>query len=259
MLSLEQIEQQYPESLRPFKQSLLREYLQYKILQIMFASEYARELSFIGGTALRIVYGNQRFSEDLDFDNFGLSLEGLTELAQVVRAGLEAEGLNIEIDITSKGAYRCRVRVLDILFDNELSLHRDEKILIQIDSAAHNIAYSPDRQILNKFDVFSEIFVTPVDILLSQKINAALNRKRAKGRDFYDIVFLLSFTKPDYQYLQQKLGIENADALRKHLLTATEGFDFKALARDVQPFLFHAEDARKVELFREYIAQAALT
>lgn len=258
MLSLQQIEQQYPEFLRPFKQSLLREYLQYKILQILFASEYARKLSFIGGTALRIVYENQRFSEDLDFDNFGLSLEGFTELSQVVRAGLEAEGLNVETSVTAKGAYRCHVRVLDILFDNELSLHRSEKILIQIDSAAHNIAYSPDRKILNKFDVFTEIFVTPVDTLLSQKINAAFNRKRAKGRDFYDIVFLLSFTKPDYEYLQKKLGIENADALRERLLTATKEFDFKALARDVQPFLFRAEDARKVELFREFITHASL-
>ena len=73
MLTLEQIEQQYPENLRGFKRSLLREYLQYKILEIIFASEYATKLVFIGGTALRIVHDNSRFSEDVDFDNFGLT------------------------------------------------------------------------------------------------------------------------------------------------------------------------------------------
>lgn len=54
MLTLQQIEQQYPEALRPFKRGLLREYLQYKILEIIFASEYAAKLSFLGGTARRI-------------------------------------------------------------------------------------------------------------------------------------------------------------------------------------------------------------
>ena len=156
------------------------------------------------------------------------------------------------------GAYRCNVRLSGLLFAHGLSPHHTEKILIQIDSAAHGIAYAPDKKILNKFDVFTEIFVTPVDILLSQKINAALNRKRAKGRDFYDIVFLLASTTPNYRYLQQKLKIENADALRKRLLSATVRFDFTALARDVQPFLFHLQDARKVELFRQFIAQASL-
>ena len=73
MLTLSQITEQYAEALRPFKRNILREYLQYKILEIMFASEYATKLSFLGGTALRIVYGNTRFSADVDFDNFRLT------------------------------------------------------------------------------------------------------------------------------------------------------------------------------------------
>ena len=258
MLNLEQIEQQYPESLRPFKRGLLREYLQYKILEIIFASKYAVKLSFLGGTALRVVYGNTRFSEDVDFDNFGLREDEFEDLARKVRVGLEAEGLKVEVDTVAKGAYRCRVRLPEILFVNELSSHQEEKILIQIDSVAHDFAYQPDKKILNKFDVFSEIFVTPTDILLSQKIYAAVNRKRAKGRDFYDIVFLLSFAKPNYAYLKAKLSIADSESLRKKLLEFVAEFDFKELGRDVGPFLFKAEDTRKVELFREFIAQAQL-
>ena len=258
MLSLQQIEQQYPESLRPFKRNLLREYLQYKILEIIFTSEFAVKLSFLGGTALRIIYGNTRFSEDLDFDNFGLSESEFDALAQKVKIDLEAQGLKVEIDTVGKDAYRCRVRLPDILFINELSPHQEEKILIQIDSFAHSFAYQPDRKILNKFDVFSEAFVTPPDILLSQKFFAAVNRKRAKGRDFYDIVFLLSFAKPNYAYLQFKLGVDNAGSLREKLLESVDNLDFKALGTDVQSFLFNPADARKVELFRQFIANAVL-
>lgn len=258
MLTLQQIEQQYPESLRPFKRHLLREYLQYKILEIIFASPQAAQLAFLGGTALRLVYGNTRFSEDLDFDNFGLSDVEFNKLGARVRAGLAAEGLAAEVDTVKRGAYRCRVRLPDILFANELTPHRAEKILIQIDSAAHDFTYQPDRTILNKFDVFSEIFVTPPDVLLAQKLYAALNRQRAKGRDFYDIVFLLSFTKPNYGYLQIKLGVADATSLRKKLIASCTELDFAALGRDVRPFLFTPADARKVKLFPKFIAQAPL-
>lgn len=258
MLTLKQIEQQYPEELRPFKRGLLREYLQYKILEIIFASEYAVKLSFLGGTALRIVYGNARFSEDVDFDNFGLVKNEFDGLAQKVRADLEAQGIKTEMNTVAKGAYRCRMRLPDILFVNELSPHQEEKILIQIDSAAHDFAYQPDRKILNKFDVFSEIFVTPPDILLSQKIYAAMNRRRVKGRDFYDIVFLLSFAKPNLGYLKEKIGISGAEELREKLLGAADGTDFKALAKDIEPFLFESSDSKKVELFSEFIRQAKL-
>lgn len=259
MLSLQQIEQQYPDALKSFKRNILREYLQVKILEIIFASPYASRLSFLGGTALRIVYRNSRFSEDLDFDNFDLKDTDFDGLASAVVRGLELQGLTVEMNTVKKGAYQCNIRLPGILFSNNLSTHHDEKILIQIDSAPHHFAYTPDTKIINMFDVFSEIFVTPQDILLSQKINAIFSRKRAKGRDFHDVVFMLSFTKPNYGYLSQKFDIDNGEKLRKKIIAVTADFDFKELARDVQPFLFKPEDARKVELFRDYIAQASLS
>lgn len=258
MLTLEQIEQQYPENFRTFKRSLLREYLQYKILEIIFVSEYAAKLSFLGGTALRIVYNNQRFSEDLDFDNFDLRENDFSALAQKVKAGLEAEGFKIGIDVAGKEAYRCNVRFPNLLFGSGLTPHQSEKILIQIDSLSHTFAYRPERKILNKFDVFSEIFVTPPDLLLSQKINAVVNRKRAKGRDFYDIVFLLTFIKPNYQYLQQKMDINKPEELRAKLLKLINKLDFIKLAQDVEPFLFNPKDSKKVALFPDFIKQTKL-
>ena len=258
MLSLEQILPLYPHNLQPFKRNILREYFQYKILELIFASIYASKLSFLGGTALRIVYENTRFSEDLDFDNFGLSESEFTALAKHVQRGLEAQGLTVEMNIAGKGVYRCNIRLPDILFSNNLSTHWDEKILIQIDSAAHHFDYRPDNRMLNKFDVFTEIFVTPIDILLSQKIRAALERKRAKGRDYFDIVFLLARTVPNYDYLAVQLNIPDVKTLRERILKTIDQLDMKELGRDVEPFLFNPGDAKKIDLFREFWLQAKL-
>ena len=258
MLALDQIENQYPDNLRPFKRSLLREYLQYKILEIIFNSEYANKLSFLGGTALRIVYGNNRFSEDLDFDNFGLSETEFGKIAETIQKGLEAQGLKVEMSTVSKGAFRCNIRLPKILFENELSGYPEEKILIHIDTVAHHFDYKSDKKILNKFDVFSEIFVTPLDVILSQKFYAAVNRKRAKGRDFFDIIFLLSRTKPNYGYLKEKIGVSNETELRARLEAEFKKLDFKELGRDVKAFLFNPADVKRVELFPEYTRQVGL-
>lgn len=74
MLDLEQIKDQYPAALQGYERAILREYLQYKILQAVFESKHASQISFMGGTALRILHGNNRFSEDIDLDNLGLHL-----------------------------------------------------------------------------------------------------------------------------------------------------------------------------------------
>ena len=258
MLTLKQIEETYPENLRPFKKNLLREYLQFKILEIIFNSKFAGKLSFLGGTALRILYDNNRFSEDLDFDNFGLTEAEFSELADLVKANLEKQGFEVETGNVFKGAYRCKIKLPKILFSNELSAMEGEKMLIQIDTMPHNFNFEPDKKILNKFDVFTSISVVPADIILSQKIYASLNRKRAKGRDFYDIVFLLSFTKPNYAYLKEKMAVENSKDLKEKLLKGIKDLDFKELAKDVEPFLFNPSDSKKVEMFKEFIEQAEL-
>src|SRR5680860_249655 len=200
MLSLANIEKYYPANEQPFKKSILREYLQYKILEIIFNSKISQSLAFLGGTTLRIVYNNNRFSEDLDFDNFGISEEDFTALAAEVKKGLELQGYEVEIKNVFKGAYRSYIRMPKVLFDNKMASMQEEKILIQLDTAPHDFEYVRDTKIINKFDVFTQIYTTPLDILLAQKFYAALNRPRTKGRDFFDIVFLLPQTKPCLLY-----------------------------------------------------------
>ncbi len=253
MLSLKKIEEYYPLNEKPFKRNILREYLQYKILEIIFNSKYSNNLIFLGGTALRIIYNNSRFSEDLDFDNFTITEEQFADLINEVKKGLEREGYDVEIKNVFKSAYRSYIRMPNVLFDNEISSLREEKIMIQIDTVPHAFDYKKDAKIINKFDVFTQIFTTPIDILLSQKIYAALNRSKAKGRDFFDIIFLFPQTKPNYEYLENKLGIRNGRELKETLLAKTADMDFNELAKDIEPFLVNGEDSKKVKLFREYI------
>lgn len=258
MLSLSNIEKYYPASEQPFKKSILREYLQYKILEIIFNSKIGQSLAFLGGTNLRIVYNNNRFSEDLDFDNFGISEEDFTALASEVKKGLELQGYEVEIKNVFKGAYRSYIRMPKVLFDNNMASMQEEKILIQLDTAPHDFEYVRDTKIINKFDVFTQIYTTPLDILLSQKFYAALNRPRTKGRDFYDIVFLLPQTKPNYQYLEKKLGIKNWQELKERLISYTADLDFDELANDVGPFLINPDDIKKVKMFIPYIQSLEL-
>lgn len=253
MINLNELLAAYPPKLQGFQKNILREYLQCKILEIIFNSKYARKLSFLGGTALRIVYNHSRFSEDLDFDNFGLTKDEFIAVSEIVKKGLEMEGYEAEVRPVFKGAFRCYLKLPQILYQEGLTAHKGEKILIQIDTVAHNFKYRPQRKIVNKFDVLTEIFTTPPDILLSQKICAALGRKRTKGRDFYDILFLWNKTQPNFEYLREKLEITNLKELKKELFKKIKTLDFKQLAREVGPFLFDAGEARKLELFGEVI------
>lgn len=252
MLDFQQIKDQYPGNLQRFERAILREYLQYKILQAVFDSRHASKLAFLGGTALRIIYGNNRFSEDIDLDNFGLSWAEFEEVIQKVQRFMELEGFEVEIRNVAKDAYRCYIKIPELLYGQGLSPLQGEKMLIQVDTTAQGYEYKPETILINKFDVFSEIRVTPLDILLAQKIYTAVNRKRPKGRDFYDITFLFSRAKPNMGFLKQKMGVDTPESLRKEISARITEYDFKNLSDDVSPFLVNQADIKRVEKFREF-------
>ncbi len=255
MLSLKEIEKFYPGYLHKFKRFLLREYLQHKILEVIFDSRYATKLSFLGGTCLRIIHGNTRFSEDLDFDNFDLSIIEFHNISDIIKDKLNKQGYDVEIKDVIAGAFHCYVRFPKLLFSENISGHIEEKILIQLDTEPHHFEYNPQEYILNKFDIFTAISVTPPDILLAQKFYALINRKRKKGRDFYDIIFLLKTTRPNYNYLKQKLNIDNDKDLKNKVLSEVNNIELKEMANDVQKFLFNPDSIKQIMFFKEYINQ----
>ncbi len=253
MLDIDKIISFYPEHLKPFKRNLLREYLQYKILEIVFDSQFGKHLVFMGGTAIHIIHSNARFSEDLDFDNIGLKKQDFEQMISLIQKRLNLEGYTVEIKNVFKGAYRSYIKIPEVLFENRLSNYKEEKMVIEIDVEPQKFHYNPNKIILNKFDVFLHINVVPIDILLAQKVSAILNRKRALGRDFYDAVFLLGKTKPNFEYLKPRLKIGDMKKLKERLLEKCKRLNLKQLARDVEPFLFIPGDSKRVLFFCDYI------
>ncbi|PSR04470.1 MAG: hypothetical protein BRD50_03590 [Bacteroidetes bacterium SW_11_45_7] len=256
MLSLSEIQKFYPETLHHAGDFLIREFLQYKMLEIIYESDYADGLIFMGGTCLRIIHGNNRFSEDLDFDNLNLGEEDFSKVGDIIQARLEKEGYDVDVSVLHKRAFHCYVRFPGLLFREGLSGHKTQKILIQLDTEPQNFGYQPEQVLLNKFDVFTEVLTTPLSIMLAQKYFAVLNRIRNKGRDFYDIVFLHSMqTEPEWQYLNQKLGISTKKELKEAVLQHCEKLNMEKMAKDVEPFLFRSKDAQKVTRFTKLIRQ----
>ncbi len=253
MKTIDEICSFYPSALHNRGAFLLREYLQYKILEIIFQSDYALKFSFLGGTCLRIIHNTQRFSEDLDFDNFDLSEKDFELVSEVIKNGLEEQGFRVEMRNVFRAAYHCYIRFPGLLYKMGLSGHKEAKILINLDTEPQNFVFQSETHFLNKFDVFTSIYTTPLDLLLSQKILAITQRKRPKGRDFYDVVFLSGHTKPNYGFLTQRLSITNADELRIHMEAICKKRNFPQLTKDVEPFLFNIKDRQRILLFPEYL------
>jgi predicted nucleotidyltransferase component of viral defense system len=256
MLSLREIRPYFPENLHRFPRFIIREYLQYKILDILYDSPFATDLCFLGGTCLRIVHGNRRFSEDIDFDNISLKEENFNDVVNEIKKGLEREGYQTELKTVMKGAWHCHIKFPGLLFEEGVSGHKEEKILIQIDTEPQHFDYEPEKVILNRFDVFTTIWSTPLPLLMAQKLYAIINRKRNKGRDFYDLVFLMGRdVKPDFNYLENKISISEPERLRVAVIAKCNQLDMNAMAKDVEPFLFDVRDIMKVEQFEDVVKQ----
>lgn len=255
MLTYSQIIEKYsPEIVQRNPRAVLVEYLQYEILDSLFKQKGSEHLSFIGGTAIRIVYGSARFSEDLDFDNFGLSFAEFDELLQKVVSDMQNKGFVLEFRLVEKGAYHCYVKFPELLQLSGLPSKQGEKILIRVDAVRKEKYFEPNRFLLDSFDVRRNILVNSIDIILAQKIITIIQRKREKGRDIYDVDLLLGRAEPNYEYIEKQFGFKKDEVLARLKKRVTE-LDLKELAKDVLPFLLNADDQNRILLFREYVEQ----
>lgn len=256
MIGIDQILAEYPGMPGDRASFLLREYLQYRILRLIYRSKHAQKLVFLGGTCLRLIHANPRFSEDLDFDNRGLDTAQFKELGSEVQAGLADEGYTVTSDIRSRTAYRCKVRFPGLLFQQGLSGHAEQTVLIQFDTEPQRYQYEPELQRIAKFGVATSIPCCSQELLLAQKCHAILDRPRNKGRDFYDVVFLLSRgIAPDLEYARQRIGVSTLPELAERLIAHCDKLDMQAQAEDVRLFVLNAETLENVVHFAELIRQ----
>ena len=251
MLTIEQIAAYFPQAVfRKNPRGALVEYLQYELLDSMFKDPAARYLSFIGGTAVRIVHHSIRFSEDLDFDSFGLSFENFESLLSSACRDMMYKGFVVEYRMVQRGAYHCYIRFPQILYESGISPDKGSKILLQVDTEPKEPVYRPAVIVLNRFSVFRRILAAPPEILLAQKMAAVLYRKREKGRDLFDVSFLAGITIPDFGFIKKCLGMEK-DAFIHLFSQRLDELDFDFLGKDVETFLFDPEQKDRVVYFRE--------
>lgn len=254
MLTYQELKSQYETGPAVSPKNILVEYLQHELLDSLYKQKGSEFLSFIGGTAIRVCYKGNRFSEDLDFDNFGLSYEAFQKMLGEVVKDMERKGFLTEFRFSEAGAFHCFIKFPKILSENGVSGHTEEKILIRIDTVQKEKLFRPDVYTISAFDLYRDILVSPPSIILSQKLITILERKREKGRDFYDTSFLYGRAEPDFSYIEKITGADKKEFIEK-LFARCKMLDFNVLAHDVEPFLIHPEDAERVRSFPRFIEQ----
>jgi len=257
MLNLEHIQNYFSPQIREnpaHKKYIVKEYIQLMILDFLATSKFVKKITFIGGTNLRLVKGIDRFSEDLDFDCKDFSAEDFAEMSQSVLTFLQRSGIRAETREKQSEkliAFRSSIYFPELLFELGLSAYQEERFLIKLESQNQGFQYTPQMATISSCGFFFSFPIPPDDILCAMKVSALLSR--AKGRDFYDVLFLLSQTKPNYDYLAQKQNIHNLTELKTRLTETVEKVDLLHKSKDFEHLLFNKANKEKILHFSEFI------
>jgi len=183
----------------------LREIVQEIALLGLWRSKFFDKAAFYGGTALRILYGLDRFSEELDFsllmpmEDFGLNV-----YLSALQNELAAFGFQVRLESPSKSS-QSQIRsaflkantisqLLVIQATQELvsKLHREQvlKIKLEVDTDPPAGFETETRYLLHPIPFAVRTYV--LSDLFAGKMHAILCRRwknRSKGRDWYDLVW----------------------------------------------------------------------
>ncbi len=239
-----------------FAKLMLKEYLQVMILDFLSSSSFSSKLTFLGDTCLRHVYGIDRFSEDLDFDCKQLGQDDFKMMTDSVVQYLQRTSINAVVRDKNNPkltAFRRNIYFPELLFELNLSGHKDERLLLKIEAQDQGVDYEPHIATINRFGFTFLMRCAPIDIICSMKIASLIGR--GKGRDFYDLMFLSALTKPNYDYLKEKCGIDSTDALKKVLHEVAETTDLNTKRKDFIHLLINNNQANKILLFDNIINQ----
>jgi predicted nucleotidyltransferase component of viral defense system len=257
MMSIAQIKSFYPPSMQEnagFLKHILKEYLQLLILEFLSATRYVRSVALIGGTNMRLVRGIDRFSEDLDFDCKNFSEEDFTEMTEDVLRFLTRNGFRVELKLNNNrklSAFRSNLVFPEFLFDQGLTGHREERFLLKLEAEDQQYLYKPNLELIKGCGFFFSFPVPPDAVLCSMKISALLDR--SKGRDFYDVMVLLSQTKPDYSFLGRRYGIHDLMGLKKAFEEKLKEVELIRKRKDFEHLLFSRENSRRILHFEQFV------
>ncbi len=257
MISIDQIKKYYPASMAEnalFQKHILKEYVQLLTLDYLSTTAHIRKMTFIGGTNLRLTKGIDRFSEDLDFDCKNFTEQAFIRMSDDVLAFLQRSGLNVKARDREKSglkAFRRSLYFPELLFSLGISGHREARFLLKIESQDQQTPYAPVMEFIRGCGFFFSFPVPSEAVLCAMKITAMLSR--GKGRDYYDVMFLLSRTEPDYQFLVSRCDIHNLAELKAAVEKSLQTVDLRRKQKDFEHLLFHRDNSRRILHFAEFI------
>ena len=245
------------------KKNSINEVVQEIILCGLSRAGFFHTAAFYGGTALRIFYGLDRFSEDLDFSlmmpdsNFRLEgyLPALEKelLTYGFRFKAESKVKAKDSDVLSafvKG--NTREHILLCYADERLAqtIVGSELIKVKFEVDTTPPPYAGFKRQFRLLPIPYEITLYDMPSLFAGKMHAVICRawkNRVKGRDLYDYVFYLSRQTPvNLKHLNARLvdsGFEGArndmslDEIKQILFRRFEQIDYTQAKRDVLPFI----------------------
>jgi predicted nucleotidyltransferase component of viral defense system len=231
-----------------------REYLQRLLLQVIDQEEFRKGLAFTGGTALHIVYGTRRFSEDLDFslvqpDGYDTSALSRAMNKRLYQQGLKPEIGNLKEEKTVASFF---IRFVDLLYPLKLSPNKDQKLTIKVEVDKRPPAGGEIEETLIQEPLFFLTNHFTLPSLFATKIHAILFRRYTKGRDYYDLLFYLGKKiRPNLKLFQNAAAQTHPDlefptltSVRDALRRKIEALDEKRVIADVEPFLSDPVEAR---------------
>ncbi|WP_075968014.1 nucleotidyl transferase AbiEii/AbiGii toxin family protein [Murdochiella massiliensis] len=261
--SIEQMLKNYSVHTVYDKKNAMKEIMQEIVLCGLSRAGFFKQAAFYGGTALRIFYGLDRFSEDLDF-----SLEeknpafDLSAFFPQLKKEVSAFGLNVEIsekektkDSSIRSAFlkgNTKEHLLLFYADDPITTNiaKNEvvKIKFEVDVCPPSFATFEHRYRL--LPIPYEVKLYDMSSLFAGKVHAVLCRawqSRIKGRDLYDYVFYLSRgAKLNRRHLCERLidsGAIPAETecslaeVKQMLKERFDTIDFVQAKRDVEPFV----------------------
>jgi predicted nucleotidyltransferase component of viral defense system len=243
-----------------YQQYLIKEYIQCQILEYISNTRYVKNLSFIGGTNLRLIKHIDRLSEDLDFDCKNMAKNEFISMTEDVLRNLVNSGYTVESkerEYDSLVAYRRSIYFPQLLFSLGLSGYKNARFLIKLEMQDQGFIYPSKPAFVQSCGFYFPIPVPPDDVLCAMKISAMLSR--SKGRDFYDTMFLLGQTKPSFGYLGQKHDIHDEAELQQAIALRLSEIDLTQKQKDFEHLLFNRQRSTMILDFDPFIKSLTLT
>ena len=239
------------------KQNALHEVMQEIALAALYRAGFFDRAAFYGGTCLRIFYGSQRFSEDMDFsllqadENFRLE-----NYFDAVTAEFRAIGREVTITKKEKktqtNVESAFLKDTTEIYNLQFSTEKNVKIKIEVDTQPPAGFVTEHKLLMLPFSFMARCYTLPD--LYAGKMHALLFRKwknRVKGRDWYDFEwYVRNNISLNFSHLQQRAAQINSistddftketfKTLLKERILKT---DINAVKNDVRPFIKnHAE------------------